>query len=43
MICELTEKPTYLIIELRKQREFILQNIQFAETKLFNKKENEKN
>jgi len=41
MICELTKKPNYLINEIKRQREFLLINIQFAEHKILKKKKNE--
>ena len=34
MICELTKQPTTLLKELKKNREFLLINIRFAEEKI---------
>lgn len=39
MNCTLVEKPNSLINELKRQREFLLLDLKFAETKIFNKKD----
>jgi len=43
MNCTLVEKPNSLINELKRQREFLLLDLKFAEAKLLNKKEHGSN